>query len=135
MRATSSLTLVAVAVLVLTGCAKEAAPVKTEPANSPEGAYRQLMLANLEGTEAKIRPLVLDQPGVETLWQGPYPADMAKLLAAQYQTMDIVRVAETPSRVSLKSTAAPTALDAVLDGQTWKIDPSPIIAFRKKGAK
>lgn len=134
---TSATGRLAVVVLLAASCAKEAAPTmptKTDPTGSPEAAYRQFMLANLEGTEAKIRPLVVDQPGVEVLWQGAYPPEVAKMLAAQYRSMDIVRVVETPQKVTLKSTAAPTTLDLVFDGKSWLLDPAPIIAFRKKAA-
>ncbi|MDP1830115.1 MAG: hypothetical protein Q8L48_43025 [Archangium sp.] len=140
-----------VALCALAGCAKDAAPEapkkskvsmdlalnppappeKTDPAGSPEAAYRLYMLANLEGTEAKIRPLIIDRPGAEILWQGPYSADTAKLLAGQYRGMDIERVAETPTRVTLKSMAAPMPIELVLVDKQWKVDPTPIIAFRQ----
>ena len=56
-----------------------AAPPKTDPEGSPEAAYRNYMLANLEGTEAKIRPLIIDRPGSELLWQGAYSPDIATM--------------------------------------------------------
>ena len=88
------------------------------------------MLALLEGTEAAIRPLILEKPAMERLWRGPYPTEVAKLLAAQYRSMDIARVTESPDRVALRSTAAPMPVELVLEGQAWKVDPSPIIEFR-----
>lgn len=102
---------------------------------SPDSIYGPLMVANLEGAAGKIRPLIVDQPGVETLWQGASPPDVASALAAQYRTMEIVRVRDTPQRVSLKSSAAPTTLDAVFDGKEWRLEPAPIIEFRKRPAR
>lgn len=112
-----------------------AAAPKTDPEGSPEAAYRNYMLTNLEGTEAKIRPLIIDRPGSEVLWQGPYTADIAQMLSAQYRSMDIVRVGETPTKVTFTSSAAPMPVDVVLVGKQWKIDPSPIIQFRKAMAQ
>ncbi len=127
-------TLVGVVLLLVAACSKKP-PAKSDPAGSPEAIYRQFMLANLEGTEAKIRPLIVDQPGVEVLWQGPYPPQVAKLLAAQYQSMDIVRVSESPQKVTLRSSAAPGTLDMIFDGNAWHLDPAPILAFRKRAQR
>lgn len=125
-----------VTVLLVVGCTKEAAPPpaasKVDAPGSPEAVYRQFMLANLEGIEAKMRPLIVDRPGSDILWKGAYPAEVAALLSAQYRTMDIVRLVETPTKVSLKSTAAPVPMDVVLEGMQWKLDPTPIISFRRR---
>ncbi len=121
-------------VLELFGCSKETA-TKADAPGSPEAVYRQFMLANLEGTETSIRPLIVDTDGAELLWEGPYPAEVAKALAAQYRAMEIVRVSDGPGRVSLESSAAPVSLELVLEAGAWKLDPAPIIAFRQKARK
>jgi hypothetical protein len=118
------------AVLVLSaGCAQRSSPVK-DPPGSPEATYRKFMLANLEGTEEKIRPLVVERPGLEVLWQGPYPAEVAKTARAQYRTMEIVRVTQTPKRVTLTSAAVATELALIRVGGGWRLDASPIIEYR-----
>ena len=89
------------------------------------------MLATLEESEARIRSLIVDRPGAEVLWQGAYPPEVARMLAEQYRSMDIIRVAGTEKRVTLKSTATPSSLDVLFDGQSWRLDPAPIIAFRR----
>jgi hypothetical protein len=121
----------ALGVLLASACAKESGSKKPDPPGSPESVYRQFMLANLEGSEARIRPLIVDRPGVELLWQGAYPPDVAKALAARYRSMDIIRVAGTEKRVTLKSVAVPSSLDVIFDGHSWRLDPAPLIAFRR----
>jgi hypothetical protein len=118
------------ALLALTsGCPGRSSPVK-DPAGSPEATYRKFMLANLEGTEEKIRPLVVERAGLEVLWQGPYPAEVAKAAREQYQTMEIVRVTQSPKRVTLTSAAVATELAVVRVGGGWRLDASPIIDYR-----
>lgn len=126
--------LVALLLLGLLGCSRSTAANKADAPGSPEAAYRQFMLANLEGTEGRIRPLIVERTGAELLWQGPYPAEVAKALAAQYRELEIVRVSDGNGRVSLKSSAAPVSLELVLEAGAWKVDPAPIIAFRQKAA-
>jgi len=124
-----SLALSAALLALASGCPGRSSPVK-DPAGSPEATYRKFMLANLEGTEEKIKPLVIDQPGVEVLWQGPYPPEVAKIARAQYQTMEIIRVTQSPKRVTLTSAAVATELALVRVGGGWRLDASPIIEYR-----
>jgi hypothetical protein len=90
------------------------------------------LIANLGGGEEEIRPLIVDQPDAAFLWQGPYPPDVAALLAEQHEGMDIVRVEERPDRVLLQSSVSPFPLAVVrIDGE-WRVDASPIIELRKQ---
>ena len=111
------------------GCAKEADSSKTDP--PPEAAYRQFMVAYVEASEARIRPLIVDRAGAEVLWQPRYSPELAKDIAASYAAMDIIRVKGTDRRVTLKSMAVPSSVDVILDGQVWRVDPAPIIAVRR----
>jgi len=111
-----------------------------ENANTPEGAYRRFMLANLTGNEQAIRPFVLDHKDADVLWEGAYPKDVAALLAQQYREMEITRLRspgedENAERVLLQSSASPIPLAVVNVGGTWKVDASPIIEFRKAARK
>jgi hypothetical protein len=125
--------------LIGIGCRDSTSSEQALPATTPEEAYRKFMIVNLAGEEAAIRPLVLDHPDSHLLWQGPYPADVAELLADQYRTMEITRVdspdADDASRVLLQSSAAPIPIAAVNMDGVWKIDATPIIEFRKRAAK
>src|SRR5882672_6088566 len=58
-------------------------------ASTPEDAYREFLLATLDGNEKTIRPLIVDSDGADILWQGAYPKEVAPLLAQQYRTMEI----------------------------------------------
>jgi hypothetical protein len=108
--------------------------------NTPEEVYRRFLLANLTGDEVTIRGLILDHDGAEVLWQGPYPEDVAALLAEQYRTMEIVRVKPRGDKkradtVYLQSSDSPIPMAVVnVDGK-WRVDASPIIAFRKAAGK
>jgi hypothetical protein len=110
-------------------CAKEAASSKTD--SPPEAAYRQFMVAYVEASEARIRPLIVERAGAEVLWQPRYSPELAKDLAASYRSMDIIRVKGTDKRVTLKSMAVPSSVDVIFDGQVWRVDPAPIIAVRR----
>jgi len=112
-------------------CAKEATSSKGDAPGSPEAAYRQFMMAYVEASEARIKPLIVERAGAEVLWQPRYPPDVAKDVAASYQSMDIVRVAGTEKRVTFKSVAVPSSVDVLFDGRTWRVDPAPIIAVRR----
>jgi hypothetical protein len=101
----------------------------------PEAAYRAFLFANLSGDETYIRPLIVERPGMEVLWKQPFPAEVALVLGFQYSGMQITRLAETTSRVSLVSTAAPSPLEAVFEGERWRIDPTPLIRLRQSGAE
>jgi hypothetical protein len=126
-----SVRLVVIGVLVVAGgCSQDPGSTADAP-GSPESIYRQFMLASLEGNEARIRPLIVERPGAEVLWQGAYPPEVAKGLAEQYRSMRIIRVAGTDKRVTLKSVAVPSSLDVVFDGQRWRLDPAPMIAVRR----
>lgn len=121
------------------GCSDSTNSVQSLPAETPEEAYRNFMIAGLAGEEATIRGLVLDHPDSHILWQGPYPPEVADLLSEQYRTMEISRVdspdANDASRVLLQSTAAPIPIVAVKINGEWKIDATPIIEFRKSAEK
>jgi hypothetical protein len=107
-----------------------------EDPNTPEEVYRRFSLANLTGDELTIRGLILEHEGAEVLWQGPYPEDVAALLAEQYRTMEIVRVRprdgkERTDTVYLQSSASPIPMAVVNIAGKWRVDASPIIEFRK----
>ena len=104
--------------------------------NTPEEVYRQFLLANLAGDELTIRGLILEHDGAEILWRGPYPKDVAALLAEQYRTMEIVRVKprghkERADTVFLQSSTSPIPMAVVRVDGKWRVDASPIIEFRK----
>jgi hypothetical protein len=98
----------------------------------PEDVLFDFLIANLGGSEADIRPLIVDHPDAHLLWQGAYPPDVAEALAESYQGMGIARVEEGPDRVLLQSSATPIPLAVVRVGGEWRVDASPIIAFRKR---
>ena len=112
-------------------CAKKADSSKTDAPGSAEAAYRQFMIAYVEASEARIRPLIVERAGAEVLWQPRYSPELAKDLAASYRSMEIIRVKETDKRVTLKSMAIPSSVDVIFDGQVWRVDPAPIIAVRR----
>jgi len=98
------------------------------------------MLAGLAGDQQAIRPLIVDHEDAEVLWQGAYPQDVARLLAGQYQQMEITRVKspgkdDGPDKIWLQSSASPIPLAVVKSGGTWKVDAGPIITFRKAAQK
>lgn len=97
----------------------------------PEDVLFDFLVANLGGSEEDIRPLILDHPDAALLWQGAYPPDVAALLAEQYHGMEIARVEEGPDRVLLQSSSSPIPLAVHRVGDEWRVDASPIIAFRK----
>ena len=72
----------------------------------PEDVLFDFLIANLGGSEADIRSLIVDHPDAALLWQGAYPPDLAELLAQQYEGMGIARVEEEPDRVLLQSSAS-----------------------------
>lgn len=98
----------------------------------PEDVLFDFLIANLGGSEADIRPLILDHPDAPLLWQGAYPPDVAAALAKQYQGMEIARVEEKSDRVLLQSSASPIPLAVHLVGGEWRVDASPIISYRKR---
>jgi len=101
----------------------------------PEDVLFDFLIANLGGSEADIRPLIVDHPDAALLWQGAYPPDVAALLAQQYEGMGIARVEEGPDRVLLQSSASPIPLAVVRVGGEWRVDASPIIEFRKRAQR
>jgi len=101
----------------------------------PEDALFDFLIANLRGKENEIRPLIVDHPDAHLLWQGAYPPEVSALLAKQYQGMSIARVEESPHRVLLQSSATPIPLAVVKIAGVWRVDASPIIAFRMKAQK
>jgi len=102
---------------------------------SPEEVLIRFFIANLSGNEKEIRPLIVDNADAALLWKGPYPPQVAELLARQYRTMSVSRVEESLERVFLQSTAAPFSIAVVKVGSTWKVDASRIIAIRKAAKK
>lgn len=139
---------VVVIVLGILAACNRAAPTSSGPidivndnANTPEGAYRRFMLANLAGQEKEIRPLIVDHENADILWRdAAYPKDVAAALAEQYRQMEITRVKlpsqdETPDRVLLGSSASPIPLAVVRIEGVWRVDASPIIEFRKAARK
>jgi hypothetical protein len=101
----------------------------------PEDVLFAFLIANLRGSEDEIRPLIVDHPNAELLWQGAYPPDVAELLVQQYEGMGIARVEERPDRVLLQSSASPIPLAVVKIAGEWRVDASPIIEFRKRAQK
>ena len=118
-------------VVLAVACTKEADSRKTDPPGSPEAVYREFMIAYVEASEARIRPLIVERGGAEVLWQPRYSPELAKDLAASYRAMEIIRIKGTDKRVTLKSIAVPSSVDVVFDGQVWRVDPAPIIAVRR----
>jgi hypothetical protein len=96
----------------------------------PEDVLFDFLIANLRGSEDEIRPLIVDHPDAHLLWQGAYPPEVAALLAQQYEGMGIARVEEAPDRVLLQSSASPIPLTVFKIAGVWRVDASPIIAFR-----
>ena len=103
----------------------------SDTAASPEAVYRQLLLAMLTADEKTIRALVVDSHGVEVLWEGEYPKEVAALLAEQYRTMEISRQNSDTERVELVSSAVPFPLTVSRIGGSWKVDAGPIIDARR----
>lgn len=100
----------------------------------PEDVLLAFLVANLGGSEAEIRPLIVDHPDSGLLWRGAYPPEVGALLAQQYEGMVIERVAESSDRVMLRCSASPIPLAVVRIGGEWRVDASPIIDFRKRAA-
>jgi hypothetical protein len=98
----------------------------------PEDVLYAFLIANLGGSEEQIRPLIVDHPDAHLLWEGAYPPDVAALLAKQYEGMGIARLEESDSQVLLQSSASPIPLSVVMIAGEWRVDASPIIAFRKR---
>jgi hypothetical protein len=114
----------------------ERGEIQRDVPGSPEDVYRRFMLAVLTGRESELRPLVLDRPGVDALWkEGAYPPEVAEALAANYRTMKIVRDFDAPDKVTMRSPASPSPLDVVMAPGGWRVDPEPIIRFRKEASK
>ena len=126
-----------VAILLGTGCnaKNESAKLMPDGPNTPEGVYRQFMLAILSPSQDEIRSLIIENPEADVLWQGKYPENVAAALRDQYRSMEIKRATSgepiDPDKVNLESSAVPIQLNAVkIDGK-WKIDAGPLISLRK----
>lgn len=90
------------------------------------------MLANLTGEETAIRPLVLPHPDAAILWTaGAYPPQVAEMLSRHYREMKVERILEEPDHVVLRATGEPAPLELRRLEGAWRLDASPIIAFRK----
>jgi hypothetical protein len=98
----------------------------------PEDALFEFLIANLYGREDEIRPLIIEHPDADLLWQGAYPKDVADLLVEQYHGMEIARIQDKPDRVLLQCSASPIPLEVVMVDGAWRVDASPIIDFRKR---
>ena len=103
-----------------------------EDEQQPEDVLFDFLIANLGGSEAEIRPLIVDHPDAALLWQCVYPSEVAALLARQYECLGIVRIEEEPDRVLLRFSASPIPLAVIRVGDDWRVDASPIIEFRKR---
>lgn len=57
----------------------------------------------------------------------PYPNDVAQLLTAMYEKVDVVRVSPETQAVVLVSDGCPIPLTMVRDGASWKVDADPLI--------
>src|SRR4051812_6383359 len=88
----------------------------------PEDVLFDFLIANLGGTEADIRPHIVDHPDAAMLWEGAYPPEVAGLLAQQYEGMEIARLEERPDRVLLQSSACPIPLAVVRVRDEWRVD-------------
>ena len=98
----------------------------------PEDILYNFLLANLTGSEEEIRPFIVDHPDADVLWEGAYPPDVAQALAEQYEGMGISRLEEGPDRVLMQTSVTPVPLAVVRVDGHWRVDASPIIAFRKR---
>ena len=103
-----------------------------EQEEQPEDVFFEFLLANLRGVEEEIRPLILDHPDADLLWQGAYPPDVAALLAQSYEGLEIARVKEAPDRVLLQSSAVPFPIEVVRVAGQWRVNAAPIIKFRTR---
>ena len=73
----------------------------------PEDALFEFLIANIYGREDEIRPLIIEHPDADLLWQGVYPKDVADLLVEQYHGMEIARIQDKPDRVLLQHSRGP----------------------------
>lgn len=113
----------------------ERGEVQKDVPGSPEDVYRRFMLAVLTGRESELRPLVVERPGVDVLWKDAYPPEVAEVLAANYRAMKIVRDFDAPDKVTMRSPASPMPLDLLMSQGGWRVDPEPIIRFRKESRR
>jgi hypothetical protein len=107
-----------------------------EDDSSPEHAYRQFMLVGLSADEGEILHWIVPNADASVLWEnGPFSEEVAELLARQYQTMKISRVAPkgpgAPDQVQLESSAFPAPLAVRKIDGAWRVDAAPIIDIRK----
>jgi hypothetical protein len=107
---------------------------RAEEAVAPEDVYRQFLIASLSGDEASIRPLILPREDPSLLWAGAYPEDVARLLAAQYRSVQVMRVSAPAESVSLVSEAFPEPLTLLRAGSSWLVDPEPLLRLRRERA-
>jgi hypothetical protein len=64
------------------------------------------------------------------LWAGAYPADVARLLVAQYRAMNVIRIAPPEDVVFLVSDGCPVPLAVLRDESEWRVDPEPLVRMR-----
>jgi hypothetical protein len=94
---------------------------------SPEEVYRRFLIAAVQGDGATIRKLVIEHPEPTALFEKPYPTEVARALAEQYRSMDVVRVSPPGERLYLISDGCPVPLALVKDGAAWRVDADPLI--------
>jgi hypothetical protein len=102
-------------------------PSTAAEVEAPEDVYRRFLIKSLSGDEAAIRSLILPSEDPSVLWEGAYPDDVARVLAAQYRSMQVVRNLEPAEAVSLVSEGFGEPLTLVRAGATWRVDPTPLV--------
>lgn len=95
-----------------------------------EAAYRSFLIATLHGREREVRRHIVRRKTPAVLWDGAYPAGVAKLLARQYREMTVVHVPPPEDVVFLTSDGCPVPLAVMRDGDEWRVDPAPLVALR-----
>jgi hypothetical protein len=104
-------------------------------AGSPEEAYRAFLIASLSGDAGRILPLLATREDPAILCSGSYPEDVALLLGATYEAMDVIRVSAATDRVVLLSDGCPVPLAVVREGSSWRVDADPLIRIRRQNPR
>jgi hypothetical protein len=100
----------------------------------PEQTMRKLLAALMTGSRNEIEPLIMDHPDAEILWQGSYPAEVARQLSHISNSHPIGRVSDhaDDGQVRLITADFPFPIRVTKLGQQWKVDAEEIIAIRKQ---
>lgn len=93
----------------------------------PEDAFRAFRSALLTGDEQQLRAVIVAHPDPSVLWQGRYPAGVARQLAGQ--DVAVSRVAAPEDVVYLESDDLPITFAVVNDGEGWRVDADPLVAM------